>query len=58
MSKGTLANERAEAKKRVAALKEQTKLEQLQKDEFNLERECHKHTSILEWLVGLFKKRR
>lgn len=53
-----LTKERVETKKRVAALKEQTKLERLQKEEIDNERELVvlRRSSLLELITGLFKK--
>ena len=50
--------EKAETKKRVAKLKEQTKLERLRKEVTNHEREliAIKRPSIIDWLKRIFKK--
>ena len=53
-----LVRERVETKKRVAILKEQTKLERLRKEVIECERELTtiKRPSIIEWIRQLFRK--
>jgi len=54
----TLVEERAEAKKRIKALKKETKNEQLKKEVLGLEHELTemRRPSIFQWFVGLFLK--
>lgn len=56
--KSVLVKERAETKERIAALKAETKLEKLRKEELECSHELVilKRPSILEWLRKLFKK--
>ena len=58
MTKSILVKEKAETKKRVAKLKEQTKLEQLRKEVTDLEYDLVTITrpSIIDWIRRIFKK--
>ena len=58
MTESVLVKERAETKKRVAKLNEETKHELLQKEAIECERELVelKRPSIFGWIMRLFKK--